>query len=490
MSEKERIASIDKKLVYIETLGCAMNVRDSDHMLAELKEIGYAATSSPSSADLILINTCSVREKPERKLFSEIGVFAKHKKPGCKIGVTGCTASSLGSEIIQRSPHVDFVLGARNISKIRDVINIPKAVEVDTSYDDTNYAFAPIAPSGHNALLNISVGCDKACSYCIVPTTRGAEISIPASILLKEARALASRGVKELMLLGQNVNNYGVRFSSAHERIDFATLLAMIGEIDGIERIRFTSPHPLHMDERFIREFASNKKVCKSIHMPLQSGSSQILKAMRRGYSKEWFLDKVAAIRELCPEVGISTDIIVGYLGESEADFAQTLEVVESVGFDVLYSFVFSPRRDTHAYRLLESRRAFEIDKEIANKRLRQLQALHREILHKRLRDEIGTHAVVLVDEIKDGFALGRSDTGRLLKVGMDAPSTRDSTLYKGPSEGNASKKPVNDGLGAERLASKKLASEKIEIEKLEIGKLYDVRIERLVNGTLFASKV
>ena len=280
--------------LFVQTLGCAMNERDSEHMIAELeRKEGYTLTDDATQADLILINTCSVREKPERRLFSEIGQYAQQKKKGAKIGVCGCTASHMGAEILRKSSAVDFVLGARNISKITQIIHKPKAVEVDLSYDDSLYAFEGVRSSGVKALLNISIGCDKSCAYCIVPHTRGKEISIPLDLLLTEARKLAQNGIKELLLLGQNVNNYGARFSSAHKQINFSGLLAELAQIDGIERIRFTSPHPLHMDDEFLHEFACNPKVCKSIHMPLQSGSSKILKAMRRGYSKEWFLDRV-----------------------------------------------------------------------------------------------------------------------------------------------------------------------------------------------------
>ena len=370
-----RILSAIMKL-FVQTLGCAMNERDSEHMIAELeRKEGYTLTDNATQADLILINTCSVREKPERRLFSEIGQYAQQKKKGAKIGVCGCTASHMGAEILKKSSAVDFVLGARNISKITQIIHKPKAVEVDLSYDDSLYAFEGVRSSGVKALLNISIGCDKSCAYCIVPHTRGKEISIHLDLILAEARKLAQNGIKELLLLGQNVNNYGVRFSSAHKPINFSGLLAELAEIKGIERIRFTSPHPLHMDDEFLQEFVHNPKVCKSIHMPLQSGSSRILKAMRRGYSKEWFLDRVQRLKELVPEVTISTDIIVGFVDESEEDFAHTLDVLEQVRFDTLYSFIYSPRPHTLAYSLNPAK---HIPKDIAQARLSTLQERHK----------------------------------------------------------------------------------------------------------------
>lgn len=405
--------------LFVQTLGCAMNERDSEHMIAELEsKEGYTLTDDATQADLILINTCSVREKPERRLFSEIGQYAQQKKKGAKIGVCGCTASHMGAEILRKSSAVDFVLGARNISKITQIIHKPKAVEVDLSYDDSLYAFEGVRSSGVKALLNISIGCDKSCAYCIVPHTRGKEISIPLDLLLAEARKLAQNGIKELLLLGQNVNNYGARFSSAHRQINFSGLLAELAEIDGIERIRFTSPHPLHMDDEFLHEFARNPKVCKSIHMPLQSGSSKILKAMRRGYSKEWFLDRVQRLKSLVPEVTISTDIIVGFVGESEEDFAHTLDVLEQVRFDTLYSFIYSPRPHTLAYSLDPSS---HIPKDIAQARLSTLQERHREILREKAQAEIGREYIVLVENtLQDKdivFSEGRSDNNKLIHI-------------------------------------------------------------------------
>lgn len=405
--------------LFVQTLGCAMNERDSEHMIAELESKGgYTLTDDATQADLILINTCSVREKPERRLFSEIGQYAQQKKKGAKIGVCGCTASHMGAEILRKSSAVDFVLGARNISKITQIIHKPKAVEVDLSYDDSLYAFEGVRSSGVKALLNISIGCDKSCAYCIVPHTRGKEISIPLDLLLAEARKLAQNGIKELLLLGQNVNNYGARFSSEHKPINFSGLLAELAEIDGIERIRFTSPHPLHMDDEFLHEFARNPKVCKSIHMPLQSGSSKILKAMRRGYSKEWFLDRVQRLKSLVPEVTISTDIIVGFVGESEEDFAHTLDVLEQVRFDTLYSFIYSPRPHTLAYSLDPSS---HIPKHIAQARLSTLQERHREILREKAQAEIGREYIVLVENtLQDEqgcFSEGRSDNNKLIHI-------------------------------------------------------------------------
>ncbi len=402
------------KKFFIETLGCAMNVRDSEHMMAELvvKE-GYEEASSASEADLIIINTCSVREKPVNKLFSEIGQFAKIKKPEAKIGVCGCTASHLGEEIIKRAPVVDFVLGARNVSKIRDVLNRPKAVEVDIEYDESRYAFGELRTSLYKAYINISIGCDKQCSFCIVPHTRGEEISIPAELIVKEAVKAAKSGAKEIFLLGQNVNNYGRRFSGEHPKMGFTQLLREVSEIEGVERIRFTSPHPLHMDDEFLEEFAKNPKICKSMHMPLQSGSTKILKAMKRGYSKEWFLERAAKLREMVPDLSISTDIIVGFPGESDEDFEDTMEVLESVRFEQVFSFKYSPRPLTPAKDYDN-----QVPQDVASERLARLQARHNEMLDEMKSDRLGRVYEVYFEELKPGgMVAGRTDNNWLVQA-------------------------------------------------------------------------
>jgi len=401
------------KTLFIETLGCAMNSRDSEHMIAELREKeGYELTQNLETADLILINTCSVRERPVHKLFSELGGFNKRKKPSAKIGVCGCTASHLGEDIIKRAPYVNFVLGARNVSKITEVLHKDKAVETDINYDESEFAFNDFRSSPYKAFINISIGCDKQCTFCIVPKTRGEEISIPADLILKETRRAVDAGAKEVFLLGQNVNNYGRRFSGDSEKINFTELLRRLSFVEGLERIRFTSPHPFHMDDEFIEEFAKNPKICKSMHMPLQSGSTQILKAMKRGYTKEWFINRVNKLRAECPEVAISTDIIVAFPGESDADFEDTIDVMRQVRFDQIFSFKYSPRPETEAQYLPE------VDAEIASERLSYLQSLHNEILDEIQAKSLGkTYRVYFEELIRDGYVSGRSDNNLVIKV-------------------------------------------------------------------------
>ncbi len=402
------------KKLFIETLGCAMNSRDSEHMIAQLHEReGYETTEDYREADLILINTCSVRERPVHKLFSELGGFNKKKKAGAKIGVCGCTASHLGEEIIKRAPYVNFVLGARNVSKISEVLHKDKAVEIDINYDESEFAFDDFRTSPYKAYINISIGCDKSCTFCIVPKTRGEEISIPDNLIVQEAQKAVDSGAKEIFLLGQNVNNYGRRFSGDQEKVNFTELLRRLSKIEALERIRFTSPHPFHMDDAFIEEFARNPKICKSMHMPLQSGSTKVLKDMKRGYSKEWFLERVAKLRKECPGVSISTDIIVAFPGESDADFADTVEVMKSVKFDQVFSFKYSPRPETEAEHFTN-----EVDPEVASDRLTLLQSLQHEILDARNATYMGTvHRVYFEELIRDNYVSGRSDRNLVLKV-------------------------------------------------------------------------
>lgn len=391
-----------------------MNVRDSEHMIAELKEKeNYELTQDAKEADLILINTCSVREKPVHKLFSEVGSFEKIKKNGAKIGVCGCTASHLGDEIFKRAPNVDFVLGARNVSKITKAVNTPKFLGNDIDFDESNYAFADFRNSLYKTYINISIGCDKHCTYCIVPHTRGDEISIPFEIIKNEALKAVSKGAKEIFLLGQNVNNYGKRFSNAHEKINFSDLLEKLSEIEGLERIRFTSPHPLHMDDRFLEVFSKNLKVCKSMHMPLQSGSSEILKAMKRGYTKEWYLDRALKLRSMCKDVSISTDVIVAFPGESDKDFEDTMDVLEKVRFEQMFSFKYSKRPLTKAATMPN-----QIPDDIASKRLSILQARHAEILDEIVAKQKDKEFEVLFEELRsEGFVAGRSDNNFLIQV-------------------------------------------------------------------------
>jgi len=398
----------EEKKLFIETLGCQMNDTDSQHIISELKEHkNYSVTNDMEEADLIIINTCSVREKPVSKLFSEIGQFNKKKKKSAKIGVCGCTASHLGSDIMKRAPYVDFVLGARNISKIKDIIDTKGAVEIDIDYDDSTYQFATSGMNLYKTSVNISIGCDKECTYCIVPATRGDEISIPPEMIVMQIEKDAKNGAKEVTLLGQNVNSYGRRFSDKRAKTNFTKLLQEVSKIEGIERIRFTSPHPLHMDDEFIEEFARNPKISKCIHMPLQSGSTKVLKAMKRGYTKEWFLNRAKKIRDLVPEVRITTDIIVAFPGETQEDFEDTLDVINQVKFDQIFNFKYSPRPNTQALELKDK----EISDEIGSARLIEVIELHKLHQSELMNPNIGKTVSVLFETLKpNGEVSGFTD--------------------------------------------------------------------------------
>lgn len=402
------------KKLFIETLGCAMNTRDSEHMIAELnKTEPYELTTDVKNADLILVNTCSVREKPVAKLFSELGVFRKHKKDDAKIGVCGCTASHLGKDIIKRAPFVDFVIGARNVSKITQAVVEPKSVYIDTEYDESEYAFGEYRSNPLKAYINISIGCDKQCTFCIVPHTRGEEVSIPANLIVSEVQKAVDTGAKEVFLLGQNVNNYGRRFSNSEDKVNFTKLLQMVTAVEGLERVRFTSPHPFHMDDEFLEEFAKNPKICKSMHMPLQSGSSKVLKDMKRGYTKEWFLNRAKKLREMAPDAHLSTDIIVAFPNETNEDFEETLDVMREVRFEQIFSFKYSPRPHTEAQHFEGT-----IDPEIASERLTKLQAFNDEILDEHAAKREGTVLRVMFDELRaDGYIAGRANNNMMVKV-------------------------------------------------------------------------
>ena len=409
------MSKVENKKLFIQTLGCQMNDTDSEHIIAELHEHkNYDVTTNMEEADLIIINTCSVREKPVQKLFSEIGQFNVKKKPGAKIGVCGCTASHLGKDIMKRAPYVDFVVGARNISKIKDVVDIKGAVEIDIDHDESTYEFAKLKTSKYRTAVNISIGCDKQCTYCIVPATRGDEISIPPEMLVAQIQKDVDNGAVEVMLLGQNVNSYGRRFSDGRAKSNFTKLLQDISKIDGLRRIRFTSPHPLHMGDEFLEEFVKNPKISKCIHMPLQSGSTKILRSMKRGYSKEWFLNRAKKLKDAIPELRITTDIIVAFPGESDEDYQDTIDVVKELKFDQIFNFKYSPRPNTAALDLKD----IEVDDKIASKRLTDLIDLHKEHQSELLARNVGKTIEVFFEDLKsNGEVAGLSDNSLLVFV-------------------------------------------------------------------------
>ncbi len=408
------MSSLPNKKLFIQTMGCAMNEKDSENMIAELCiKDNYILTATLEDADLIILNTCSVREKPVSKLFSLLGEINKQKKQKAKIGVCGCTASHLSSEIIKRAPYVDFVLGARHVSKITQAIKTKGFVDVDIDYDETAYQFGSFETQTYKRKINISIGCDKSCTFCIVPNTRGSEISIPKELILQEISKAVDGGVLEVLLLGQNVNNYGKTFSNKNSKSSFVELLRDISKIKKLKRIRFASPHPLHMDDEFIDEFVTNDKICKNIHIPLQSGSSKVLKDMRRGYTKEWFMNRCQKIRELSKDVRISTDIIVGFPTESQKDFDDTIDVIKKVKFDQIFNFKYSSRPNTQAEHFSSI-----VSKEQASSRLEQVIELHKTQIDEKMPSNINkTYKVLFEQKKENGNFIGFSDNGYQIEV-------------------------------------------------------------------------
>jgi tRNA-2-methylthio-N6-dimethylallyladenosine synthase len=309
---------------------------------------------------------------------------------------------------------VDFVLGARNVSRITEVLLRRHAVEVDIEHDESAYTFGEYRSNPYKAMVNISIGCDKKCTFCIVPSTRGEEISIPSDLIVEEVKRAVGHGAREVILLGQNVNNYGRRFGAGENgSLDFTGLLRRVSGVKGVERIRFQSPHPLHMDDSFIEEFAVNPKICPQIHVPLQSGSTRMLRRMKRGYSKEWFLDRCEKIRRMVPGVSISTDIIVGFPGENDVDFMETMDVLEKVRFDQVFSFKYSPRPFTVAAGYED-----QVPDDVASERLALLQRRHDEIVDEIMASQKGTVHEVYFEELRPGGRVaGRSADGRLVTV-------------------------------------------------------------------------
>jgi tRNA-2-methylthio-N6-dimethylallyladenosine synthase len=335
----------------VTTFGCQMNEHDSERMRGMLESLGYEEAAERDEADLILFNTCSIRESADSRFLAHLGQAKRLKSedPARVVGVGGCWAQSVKEEVFERFPFVDVAFGPGQIHRLAEFLTTD-SIGAQGYFEFEGFAgHLPMKRAREfQAWLQISQGCNCVCSYCIVPSTRGREVSRPARELLAEVERLAADGVREVTLLGQNVNSYG-RDLRGDDRLTFAELLRAVDAVDGIERIRYTSPHPKDMREDVIRAHAECAALCEHIHLPLQSGSDRILKAMRRTYNRQRYLDRVAMIREHVPDVALTTDIIVGFPGETDEDFERTLEVVDEVGYDGAFTFVFSPRRGTEA---------------------------------------------------------------------------------------------------------------------------------------------
>jgi tRNA-2-methylthio-N6-dimethylallyladenosine synthase len=339
------------KRYHVTTFGCQMNVHDSERMRGMLESLGYEEAGDREGADLILFNTCSIRESADNRFIAHLGEAKRLKSefPDRVVGVGGCWAQSVKDEVFQRFPFVDVAFGPGQIHKLAEFLNSDSlSAQGYFEFEDFSASLPTRRLREFQGWLQVSQGCNCNCAYCIVPSTRGREVSRDPNELLAEVEALAGDGVRELTLLGQNVNSYG-RDLPKDSRIGFAELLAGVDAVDGIERIRYTSPHPKDMKEDVIRAHAELPALCEHIHLPLQSGSSAVLKRMRRTYDRRRYMDRISLIREHVPDCAITTDVIVGFPGETEEDFAQTLEVVDEVGYDGAFTFVFSPRRETEA---------------------------------------------------------------------------------------------------------------------------------------------
>jgi tRNA-2-methylthio-N6-dimethylallyladenosine synthase len=369
-----------EKRVYIETYGCQMNEHDTERILRLLEGSHYRETKNAQEADFILINTCSVREKPEHKVYSALGRFKWLKeKKGAMIGVAGCVAQQEGDRLLDRVSYLDLVIGTHALPMLPQLlqkmeVSGERVCEIGfDSAGDYLKAVLPQEPVGKvRSYVTIMQGCDHFCSFCIVPYVRGREQSRPSREIVEEVERLAEMGVKEVCLLGQNVNGYG---KGLKEEITFSELLRRINEIDGLDRIRFTTSHPRDLSEELIRAYSNLSKLCEHIHLPFQSGSDKILLAMRRGYTKDSYLEKIGHLRKICPLIAITADVIVGFPGEEEKDFEETLDLIQKVQFDDLFSFKFSPRKGTRAAQFTD-----QVGDKVKQNRLAVLQEIQRKM--------------------------------------------------------------------------------------------------------------
>jgi tRNA-2-methylthio-N6-dimethylallyladenosine synthase len=410
------------KRYHLTTFGCQMNQHDSERMKGMLESIGYSEVDDRAGADLILFNTCSIRESADSRFTAHLGEAKRLKRehPERIVGVGGCWAQSVKQEVFARFPFVDVAFGPGQVHKLAEFLT-SDSLSAQGYFEFEGFTGHLPAKRAREfqGWLQISVGCNCVCSYCIVPSTRGREVSRAPGELVDEVRRLAADGVREVTLLGQNVNSYG-RDLPREQRITFAELLAGIDAVDGIERIRYTSPHPKDMREDVIRAHAELRALCEHIHLPLQSGSSSVLKRMRRTYTRDRYVDRVAMIREHVPDCALTTDIIVGFPGETEPDFEQTLSLAEAVGYDGAFTFLYSPRRGTQAATLPD-----QVAHELKVRRLERLVEVIQRRAHERAQRFVG----------------------RTLEVLVEGPSRTDPSRLRGRSRHN---KVVNfTGLGS-----------------------------------------
>jgi len=395
---------------HIRTYGCQMNVHDSQKLANLLHHAGYGEAAGEDDADLLIINTCSIREKAEHHLYSDLGSLRDWRQavPGRVLGVGGCVAQQVGDSLLGRFPQLDFVFGTHNVRHVAAMVASAEAGDrlADTAETASLDRFdLPARHAGYRgdmpgkAFLTVMEGCDMFCSFCIVPLTRGREVSRPAEAILGEARELAESGVREVTLLGQTVNAYGrhdLRRGQTAQKgtLGFAALLRELAATPGLERVRYTSPHPLFFDAELVRAHGELENLCPHVHLPLQSGSDRVLEAMRRRYDRGAFLQVVSELRAARPDIAITTDLIVGFPGETESDFEDTLRTVEAAGFVDSFSFKYSPRPSTTAAEFAEG----VVGHEVAQERLERLQALQRQLTLAYHRGRVGETTPVLVE--------------------------------------------------------------------------------------------
>ncbi len=410
------------KKLYIQTYGCQMNQYDSERIAQVMGRRDYVQTDRIDAADLIVLNTCSVRDKAEQKVYSALGSWKELKdyRDGVIIGVGGCVAQQEGEKLLKRVPHLDLVFGTHNIHKLPELVDQVEAararpVEV-TFYRDPAYMDDVDGRTqiyGSKAYVTIMQGCNKVCSFCIVPHVRGREVSRPSGKIIAEIEGLVAQGVKEVMLLGQNVNSYG---KLTPGELSFAELLCRVDAIDGLERIRFTTSHPQDLSPELIEAFASCEHLCEHLHLPVQSGSDSVLARMRRGYTRAEYLTRIARLRERCPRVALSTDIIVGFPGETDAEFDRTLELLRLVEYDEIFSFMYSPRPQTVSAKLYDD----DVDDGVKRARLKQVQTLQQGLSLAKNRQRIGDLDEILVDgqsKLKNGQVMGRTRSNRIVNL-------------------------------------------------------------------------
>ncbi|MEY4979812.1 MAG: hypothetical protein RLZZ352_2082 [Pseudomonadota bacterium] len=387
------------KKVFIKTFGCQMNEYDSDKMADVLGAAqGYTPTQDVEEADLILFNTCSVREKAQEKVFSDLGRVKHLKQKGVLIGVGGCVASQEGAEIIKRAPFVDVVFGPQTLHRLPEMLKARERLaqpQVDISFPEIEKFdhLPPARVEGHSAFVSIMEGCSKYCSYCVVPYTRGEEVSRPFDDVLVEVAGLADQGVREVTLLGQNVNAYRGKMGDTAEIADFALLLEYVADIPGIERIRYTTSHPNEFTPRLIEAYANIPKLVSHLHLPVQHGSDRILMAMKRGYTAMEYKSTVRKLRAIRPELAMSSDFIVGFPGETDDDFQKMMKLIDDVGYDISFSFIFSPRPGTPAANLPD-----DTPHAVKLQRLHQLQAALEANVARISASRVGTVQRILVE--------------------------------------------------------------------------------------------